>query len=118
MALEIALPFARSRTGSQARNRWQRQWASQVPRDFEGKMPSALLLPGMSFRLARVEARLRQADVANAAGCSRARIAQLESAELVPEAWGERYVAALSRATGRNRAAICGRLAAVSAGPG
>ena len=50
---------------------------------------------GMSLRLARIRAGRRQLDVAISAGCSRARIGQVEGLRNVSQAWVDRYRRAL-----------------------
>ena len=66
--------------------------------------------PGLLFRLARVEAGLRQQDLADAAGCARSRVAQLESAAEVPEPWCTRLVSAIAVLKGDAPDAIVRRI--------
>jgi hypothetical protein len=54
---------------------------------------------GLDLRVQRVRARVRQADVASAARCSRARIGQLEAAAVVPVGWEVRYLRAVADLT-------------------
>jgi transcriptional regulator with XRE-family HTH domain len=54
---------------------------------------------GISLRIARVRARLRQADVAAALGCSRSRVGQIENLTAVPAQWVGRYRWAVSAAS-------------------
>ena len=50
---------------------------------------------GRTLRLSRLRLDLRQQDVAVAAGCSRARIGQIEQLRKVPRLWVDRYRRAL-----------------------
>ena len=52
-------------------------------------------MKGMTLRLARLRRDLRQQDVAIAAGCSRARVGQVEQLRKVPPHWADRYRGAL-----------------------
>ena len=54
---------------------------------------------GSTLRIARLRRRLRQQDVASAAGTARSRIAQIEKLDRVPATWADRYRSAIARAT-------------------
>lgn len=54
---------------------------------------------GITLRVARVRARLRQIDVSTALSCSRSRIGQIESLTAVSPDWARRYRHALDTAT-------------------
>lgn len=54
-------------------------------------------MSGIDLRVERVRLRLRQEDVALAAGVSRQRIAHLESLDRVPPAQVRRYLSALEQ---------------------
>ena len=51
---------------------------------------------GRTLRLSRLRLGLRQQDVADAAGCSRARVGQIEQLRKVPRVWVDRYRRALA----------------------
>ena len=51
---------------------------------------------GRTLRLSRLRLGLRQQDVADAVGCSRARVGQVEQLRKVPRIWADRYRGALS----------------------
>jgi predicted transcriptional regulator len=52
-------------------------------------------MKGRTLRLSRLRLDLRQQDVADSAGCSRARIGQVEQLRTVPRLWVDRYHRAL-----------------------
>jgi len=51
---------------------------------------------GRTLRLSRLRRGLRQQDIADAAGCSRARVGQVEQLRKVPHIWADRYRRALA----------------------
>jgi len=53
-------------------------------------------MTGRTLRLSRLRLGLRQRDVADAAGCSRARVGQVEQLGKVPRVWVDRYRRALA----------------------
>ena len=55
-------------------------------------------MQGQTLRLSRLRLGLRQHDVAVAADCSRARVAQVEQMARVPADWASRYRAAVEQA--------------------
>ena len=65
---------------------------------------------GLAFRLARIEMGLRQQDLADAAGCARSRVAQLEAAARLPEQWRRRLVLALASISGEAPDAVARRI--------
>lgn len=56
-------------------------------------------MKGIELKVARVRLGLRQEDVALGAGCSRARISQIEGLRRVPPRWPGRYQLALANCT-------------------
>ncbi|MBA3877395.1 MAG: hypothetical protein C0498_10725 [Anaerolinea sp.] len=54
-------------------------------------------MTGITLRVGRVRARLRQLDLATRMGCSRSRVSQLEAMQRVPAAWSARYLEAVAR---------------------
>jgi transcriptional regulator with XRE-family HTH domain len=53
---------------------------------------------GISLKVLRVRAGLRQEDVARLMGCSRQRVTQLEAAAEVSPAWADRWKRAMAEA--------------------
>jgi DNA-binding XRE family transcriptional regulator len=68
-----------------------------------GRLPS-----GERLRLARLKARLRQADVAAQLGCSRSRVSQIEALGRVSPDWAARYGVALEQLADASRSALAG----------
>jgi hypothetical protein len=73
-------------------------------------------MKGISLKLRRVRARLRQDEVARAARCSRARIGQLELLASVPDQWAVRYLRAIKDASAKHPAGTTGIVTAPRSG--
>lgn len=55
------------------------------------------MVPGMTLKLERVAAHIRQCELAREMGVSASRVSHLEATALVPVGTAERYRAALAR---------------------